>query len=250
MILSRVIQHMKSQHWTAIFIDFLIVVVGVFIGMQVNNWNVTRQDRTLEKQYLHRLRNDLRLSLNKENFNVSSMGSQAHLEGEMAQALTTCHLDPSQKSRFAAGMFLFGQFEPPPLVRGTIDELRSTGRLGLLQDVRLRQNLGEVLQLDEANKGVLQMIVMRATPDIAIVDQNTLLTRPEGGFDWTAIRQGKVKHGSVKFDFHALCKDPRVAASVSAIQRMTNVVIEQNQHEAVYFKALVQIINQDLGKLH
>jgi hypothetical protein len=33
MILSRVIEHMKKQHWTAIAIDFFIVVFGVFIGI-------------------------------------------------------------------------------------------------------------------------------------------------------------------------------------------------------------------------
>ena len=35
MILRRVIQHVKKQEWTAIWIDLMIVVVGVFIGIQV-----------------------------------------------------------------------------------------------------------------------------------------------------------------------------------------------------------------------
>ena len=45
MILSRVIKHVKEQHWTAVFLDFVIVVVGVFIGLQVNNWNQARIQR-------------------------------------------------------------------------------------------------------------------------------------------------------------------------------------------------------------
>ena len=44
MILSRFMKHMKEQHWTAVFLDFVIVVVGVFIGLQVNNWNEARQE--------------------------------------------------------------------------------------------------------------------------------------------------------------------------------------------------------------
>jgi hypothetical protein len=30
MILSRVIEHVKAQHWTAVALDFVIVVFGVF----------------------------------------------------------------------------------------------------------------------------------------------------------------------------------------------------------------------------
>ena len=39
MLLRRFIEHVRKQEWTAIAIDFVIVVVGVFIGIQVANWN-------------------------------------------------------------------------------------------------------------------------------------------------------------------------------------------------------------------
>lgn len=43
MILRRVIAHVKAQNWFAVAIDFVIVVLGVFIGIQVANWNAARQ---------------------------------------------------------------------------------------------------------------------------------------------------------------------------------------------------------------
>ena len=39
-------QHVKDQDWTVVVIDFVIVVVGVFIGIQVANWNDARLDAT------------------------------------------------------------------------------------------------------------------------------------------------------------------------------------------------------------
>ncbi|TDR22351.1 DUF6090 family protein [Marinicella litoralis] len=42
MLLRRITQHVQSQNWFAVFLDFIIVVVGVFIGIQVSNWNETR----------------------------------------------------------------------------------------------------------------------------------------------------------------------------------------------------------------
>ena len=39
MLLRRITQHIKNQNWFAVFIDFVIVVAEVFIGIQIVNWN-------------------------------------------------------------------------------------------------------------------------------------------------------------------------------------------------------------------
>ena len=43
MLLRKVIKHVQDQSGAAIAIDFCIVVLGVFVGMQVNNWNERRR---------------------------------------------------------------------------------------------------------------------------------------------------------------------------------------------------------------
>jgi hypothetical protein len=59
MILRRVISHFKKQEWTAIGLDFLIVVVGVFVGLQVSNWNAARVSMERETGLLVELRREL-----------------------------------------------------------------------------------------------------------------------------------------------------------------------------------------------
>jgi len=59
MILRRVIAHFRKQEWTAIAIDFLIVVIGVFVGIQVSNWNAARELRASEKSHLAQLRDEI-----------------------------------------------------------------------------------------------------------------------------------------------------------------------------------------------
>jgi len=59
MILRRVIDHFRKQEWTAIAIDFLIVVAGVFVGMQVSNWNERRAFREREFELLQDLSSDI-----------------------------------------------------------------------------------------------------------------------------------------------------------------------------------------------
>jgi hypothetical protein len=55
-----VIEHVRRQEWTAIAIDLAIVVVGVFIGMQVSNWNAEREANHKGAVFSERLKADLR----------------------------------------------------------------------------------------------------------------------------------------------------------------------------------------------
>ena len=45
MLLRRITEHVRAQNWIAIGIDFMIVVIGVFIGIQVANWNDLQEER-------------------------------------------------------------------------------------------------------------------------------------------------------------------------------------------------------------
>ena len=63
MILRRVIEHLRVQNWTAIAIDFLIVVVGVFLGMQVNIWNQARIEKAETQRLLEQIVPELRSQL-------------------------------------------------------------------------------------------------------------------------------------------------------------------------------------------
>ncbi len=62
MILRRLAEHVKAQNWFAVALDFLIVVMGVFIGIQVSNWNAARGERAAEAGYLAALEEDIRYS--------------------------------------------------------------------------------------------------------------------------------------------------------------------------------------------
>ena len=42
MLLRRFTKHFSEQNWTAIGVELIIVVIGVFMGLQVQNWNQAR----------------------------------------------------------------------------------------------------------------------------------------------------------------------------------------------------------------
>ena len=73
MILRRVIQHVRDQNWTAIAIDFVIVVVGVFVGIQLGNWNAERLDQQRRDQIVDALETNLRDAIAVQNRHVAEI---------------------------------------------------------------------------------------------------------------------------------------------------------------------------------
>ena len=64
MLLRRFTQHLKDQNWFAVGLDVIVVIVGIFLGMQVTEWNEERLLTKQEVKYLKALDMDLaRLNL-------------------------------------------------------------------------------------------------------------------------------------------------------------------------------------------
>ena len=59
MILRRLVDGIREQNWFLVVLEVLIVVVGIFIGLQVNGWNDERIDRADEQTFLFALHGDL-----------------------------------------------------------------------------------------------------------------------------------------------------------------------------------------------
>jgi hypothetical protein len=58
MILQRLARNIRAQNWTAITIELLVLTLGVFLGLQAENWNQDRKDRADAQGYTQRLIND------------------------------------------------------------------------------------------------------------------------------------------------------------------------------------------------
>tara|TARA_R110002072_G_scaffold148743_16_gene296308 strand:+ start:1714 stop:2487 length:774 start_codon:yes stop_codon:yes gene_type:complete len=151
MILSRIIHHLKTQNWTAVALEFVIVIAGVVIGFQVTAWNETREGEARGQAYLERIRSDLALDIasydDRINFwsSVSDFGLQA-LETssdpdrapdiEADWALVVAFFQASQVSEFNA-------------VQTTYTEITSAGELGLIANLHVRERLSVYYTLTE-----------------------------------------------------------------------------------------------------
>ena len=56
MLLRRFMHHVKDQNWFAVGLDVVVVIVGIFLGMQVTEWNDARKVKSLDKETVVLLR--------------------------------------------------------------------------------------------------------------------------------------------------------------------------------------------------
>jgi hypothetical protein len=63
MILRRIADAFRRQDWFTVFVETMIVVLGVFLGLQVNNWNAAREFQNKETELLIALRRELEASM-------------------------------------------------------------------------------------------------------------------------------------------------------------------------------------------
>lgn len=59
MILRRIVESLRSQNWRVAFLELLIVIVGVFVGLQVDAWNNARLESERRAQIVSALATNL-----------------------------------------------------------------------------------------------------------------------------------------------------------------------------------------------
>lgn len=137
MLLRRVTEHVKDQNWFAVGIDLVIVVLGVFIGIQVSNWNEDRVTRQKAEVFTERLTQDLR----KEAWGYESLISYNRQTNANQRRVLQSLAGERELSdeEFLISAYRATQFREHNRHRATYDELVSTGTIGLITDTALRE---------------------------------------------------------------------------------------------------------------
>ncbi len=165
MILRRIIEHVKTQNWTAVALDFVIVVMGVFIAMQVQALAVERNRQKSERAYLARLHGEVeqliatreRYDHSRSKFSADLIAAVDLLDGEAADIT----LSPDQCDAIAGS----AHTTVPPADMPTVTELLSTGRLDQLTAPAVRVAILTYMQ-EAARAHDLIMVITESGRDL------------------------------------------------------------------------------------
>jgi hypothetical protein len=104
MILRRVTEHVKSQNWFAVGLDFVIVVVGILIAFQISNWSAARQDNLIYQQARVRVIEEANANLQLSRDVITRLSEQRELVLDIVRDLETCGADDGAEERFMRSM--------------------------------------------------------------------------------------------------------------------------------------------------
>ncbi|TDR22348.1 hypothetical protein [Marinicella litoralis] len=163
MLLRSITKHVTEQNWFAVFIDFLIVVVGVFIGIQVANWNETRQQQSLTAHYLQRITDDLEANILDAEQRVVYF-SQTRSHGLAALSALSALGEPSEPSEPLGKQFIIDVYQASQALPRQFDnesyaEVNSIGAQVAIADVDIRMRLSTYFRSIQASVNNLTTIM-------------------------------------------------------------------------------------------
>ncbi len=246
MLLRRVTQHIKDQNWFAVFVDFFIVVVGVFIGIQVNNWNESRKDKTASYEYIQRLKSDVQISLDRNQYQISNFKRNIKELNLVLKSLESCALSTKEEPIFAAGIYNMGKYDLPVMVMRTIDELNSVGKFSIVGNAEIRQLITEVIRELDTTKSIDGQISSRTIPNI-----NFIKTRFRFTLDKHLTQPESISPDKIHYDLDTICQNPEMINAVANVREMTLAIIALNQRtydmQSKVLEAINDLLNMQAG---
>ncbi len=232
-------RQLKRQDWMAVAIEFVIVVFGVFFGLQVSEWNQARLDRAMERAYIARISSDIARSRAQIVESNEAMRVQADRATLALRALDTCQVPPADRDTFARALYNLGKFDTATLDETALDELKSTGRSSVLRSVALREALSALSRAVELQHRIEPQFLDRTSPFVNYIqflvqfDVRSPEMSAGGTMTWDRMR----------IDLAKGCADARFRASISAVRDMTFQIISYNETIITQMDAATRLIH-------
>jgi hypothetical protein len=217
MILRRIADAFRRQDWFTVLVETLIVVLGVFVGLQVSNWNAERLERTQERDYLIRLHDDFVESINGQTRDLNFLTQQLSDQAAILKSLVACDVSTDDKAAFQRGINTLGYINPPRIFRRTVDEMVAAGRTDIIRNQALKDQLSGVIALVEWRGNSFTESVSRTT------EHYRYIIEEEVHYDLARKYPDPFvgEFVGVDFDIQVLCQSPQIARAISAISYAT-----------------------------
>ncbi|MEE4296711.1 MAG: hypothetical protein V2J20_08860 [Wenzhouxiangella sp.] len=153
MILRSVMKHVRDQNWFAVGLDFLIVVVGVFIGIQVANWNEEQSERREEVLIVERLAVEVESLLEIQREQLAENEARAQLVISINPLLFGQEPPQPLSDAQCMGVVASHVIRPPTDELPILDELQESGRFDRIRDPELKSRLRNYILLRQRGRG-------------------------------------------------------------------------------------------------
>ncbi len=158
-------------------VEFLLVVLGVLLALQVDNWNQARKERALFSDYLVQLKADLRLDIQRAQRRIEISEGLDQRAEYFRSVIAGTASEPVDNDLLVVSILTAGYANLNLVNSQTYDELISTGNLRLFQDTELKRKVVNYYSGSEIGSqwnGLIQSVqtdYRRATRNLLTAEQ-------------------------------------------------------------------------------
>ena len=120
--------------------EIILVVIGILIALQINNWNTVQKEKTKEQQILLSLREEFKQNINELSFDHQINLGSINAVKTLLNFDTTTDFDTKTIDSLLGQTFNFATFDAR---LGVINDISSSGNLELIRDSKLRYKLNQ-----------------------------------------------------------------------------------------------------------
>ena len=222
MILRRLTTALRKQDWVTVVIEIMIVVLGVFIGIQVANWNESLAENRREVVYLERLETEFTAVL--DDFDSVQGALDAYFDWITLFLEGVREGEPSKAQQASWGLNAITDVEIINLEPAALREMISAGDLTIIQNPELRSDLASIPALQSRSHASLQQMAADLTP-VAFEISAHFEARLE---DVRVLSERAYTTETIQFDFDAVSDN-------DALLRRINYAALQNRFQAAVF---------------
>jgi len=145
MVFQRVARSLKQQAWSSLFLELLVVVFGILIALQVDNWNEHRKRVAEAQEWRTHILVDLQASRSELQGRVDYFQAALRFgENALVKLQSNRPLSADEAWDVVLGAFQAGQIWPYQLTGPSYREAQNAGGMGLVGDETLLTALAEL----------------------------------------------------------------------------------------------------------
>lgn len=123
--------------------EILLVVIGILIALQVNNWNEGRKDRIQERKFLIRLEAELATDIENITNSINANKHRMQRAEFLMASINHPQIAEDSATYFIQSIEYAGYTNNPIVSDNTFEEIKSSGKLSLIRNEKLRSALQE-----------------------------------------------------------------------------------------------------------
>lgn len=147
MILRRLADAIREQNWFTVVLEMAIVVIGILIGLQVDDWNQRRLERESDRRALALFVDELQLMRAEANADLKQVTAFMQDLSLGTEIALNCDASDEERARLTTAIGNTLEWRVPDVRPSGLAEIGNSGTLARLGNPELTRAVGSINQI-------------------------------------------------------------------------------------------------------